>query len=204
VTQTFARHRKFLAAGLAGVTAISLCAIGIAAASSTPGLDSSVVATLVFPASAKITGSGSPAGHGANSIEVYSWSWGVSRPSGTAGVGSGAKKGRASVHDLVITKSTDQSTPALWRACASGQHYGTVRLYLDEPSSASTGAVGGGYGTYLTITLTNAFIASDTLSGTVGSGSQESPKETITFEFGQSAMNWTQGGKSATDNWESK
>jgi type VI secretion system secreted protein Hcp len=192
---------KLVAAGLTGLTIISLGVIGIAAASSTPGLDTSVVATLVFPATASITGGGSPAGHGTNSIEIYSWSWGVSQSSAATGIGGVVRTGREAVHDLVITKSTDQSTPALWRACASGKHYGVVYIYLDEPTSANPGTAAG-YSPYMTITLKNAYIASDTLDGTVGS--QESPKETITFAFAHSTLTWTQGGKTAIDAWQSR
>ncbi len=199
---TFAGHRRAVAIVVVGALAITAGVIGVASASSTPGLDGSVIATLVFPASAHILGGGSPAGHGADSIEISSWSWGVSHTGSSSSAGSSARRAsQSSVHDLVITKSTDQSTPGFWRACTSGQHYGTVYLYLDEPTGANPGAAGG-YATYMTIKLTNAFIASDTLSGTAGSVGASAPKETVTLGFSHSAITWTQGGKTSTDDWE--
>jgi type VI secretion system Hcp family effector len=52
-------------------------------------------------------------------IEVLSFSWGVTN-SGSTSTGGGA--GKAAFQDLLIVHAIDKATPALLKACATGQH----------------------------------------------------------------------------------
>jgi type VI secretion system secreted protein Hcp len=54
-------------------------------------------------------------------IEVLSFSWGVAN-SGSTGTGGGGGAGKATFQDLLIVHGIDSATPALLRACATGQH----------------------------------------------------------------------------------
>jgi type VI secretion system secreted protein Hcp len=54
-------------------------------------------------------------------IEVLSFSWGVTH-SGSTGSGSGSRGGEATFQDLSIVHGIDKATPALFKACATGQH----------------------------------------------------------------------------------
>ena len=56
-----------------------------------------------------------------NEIEVLSFSWGVAN-SGSTGSGGGSGQGKATFQDLLIVHDIDNATPALLKACATGQH----------------------------------------------------------------------------------
>ena len=200
---------------LVGVLTFSSTAVGLsvaAASSSAPALDSSVVGTLVFPTSANIPGGGSPAGHGANSIEVSSWSFGTSNPTGLilrkAGGGGITlrKSGGVQGDSITVTKSVDQASPVLFRNCVAGSHYPTVVLYLDE-QPAGTGATGAPtYTNYITITLKNAYIASDVISSgaPASGGGDDNPKESVSLNFTKVTMTYDAPGTAATSvSWSS-
>jgi type VI secretion system secreted protein Hcp len=51
-------------------------------------------------------------------IEVLSYSWGVSNPGNIHGGGAG----QTTFRDLSITHQIDKASPALMRACATGEH----------------------------------------------------------------------------------
>jgi type VI secretion system secreted protein Hcp len=53
-------------------------------------------------------------------IEILSYSWGVTSSGSTGGGGGGA--GKATFNDLSFTHTIDKASPALLRACATGQH----------------------------------------------------------------------------------
>jgi type VI secretion system secreted protein Hcp len=53
-------------------------------------------------------------------VEVLSWSWGVSQ-SGSMAHGSGGE-GRTSFNDLNFIHHIDKASPALLKACATGEH----------------------------------------------------------------------------------
>ncbi len=69
-------------------------------------------------------------------IHVESFSWGITQ-TGTFGVAGGGGAGKASVHDISVTKFVDKSSAALWFHCASGKHIPngliTVRKAGEKP-----------------------------------------------------------------------
>jgi type VI secretion system secreted protein Hcp len=75
----------------------------------------------------------------AGTIEVISFSWGVSNPSSTTAGGGGA--GKATFQDFHFVCSHDKSSPLLMLACAQGQHIPTATLYVRKPSSDPTGGL---------------------------------------------------------------
>lgn len=76
-----------------------------------------------------------------NSIEVLSFSWGMTNEGGRpAGGGGGA--GRVNVQDFNFTKHTDKSSPVLMLACAKGTHIKKAVLFVRKTS--------GDTGNYLT------------------------------------------------------
>lgn len=64
-----------------------------------------------------------------NTIDVLSWSWGMSQ-SGTTHLGPGAGSGKVSVQDIAFTKYVDKATPPLLKACTSGKHIPKAALYV--------------------------------------------------------------------------
>lgn len=102
------------------------------------------------------------------SIEVLSFSWGMSQ---TGAVGSGGAEGRVSVHDISITKVTDSSSPQLMLSCATGKHITTgiiaVRKAGEKPLE------------YMKIKLTDILISSVQMGGS-RSGT---PSEGVTLDF---------------------
>lgn len=201
------RRRVALISVITAVLVIPLTVLGVSvfaeASSSSAALDSSVVATVVFPASAGIPGTGPPAGHGANSIEVSSWSWGASNSSSGS---TGGVAGKVKPKPLTIVKTVDSASPLFFSAVATGHHYSTVILYLDEsPSSSGTSGAAPSYSTYMTITLTNVVISADAISGGGSSGfpgasglGAEAPKETLTLNFSKILMTYSPPGSAQT------
>jgi len=86
-------------------------------------------------------------------IHIESFSWGMSQ-AGAFGAGG---TGRASVHDISITKRIDKSTPLLMLSCANGKHIPTglitVRKAGDKPVE------------YLKIKLEDILISSVQMAG---------------------------------------
>jgi type VI secretion system secreted protein Hcp len=97
-----------------------------------------------------------------NAIEISSFSWGASQAASQSS-GSGGGAGKVRFHDLTITKTTDAASPKLMQACASGQHFPTVRF------------VNAGR----TIILTDVIIDSCRKSG----GQRDVPMETCTISY---------------------
>jgi type VI secretion system secreted protein Hcp len=60
-------------------------------------------------------------------IDVESWSWGETNP-GTAGAGGGAGAGKVQMQDFHFTTRVSKASPALFLACATGQHMKEARL----------------------------------------------------------------------------
>jgi type VI secretion system secreted protein Hcp len=54
-------------------------------------------------------------------VEVLSWSWGLSQ-SGLPSHGGGAGAGKTSFNDFNFTHRIDKASPALMKACATGEH----------------------------------------------------------------------------------
>jgi type VI secretion system secreted protein Hcp len=78
------------------------------------------MATEIFARIGDIKGESLDAKH-KDEIEVLSFSWGVTN-SGSTGSGGGGGTGKAKFQDLQIVHGIDNASPALLKACATGQH----------------------------------------------------------------------------------
>ncbi len=142
-----------------------------------------------------ITGSGTPKGPGY--IDVLSWSWGINNNIGSQSSSSGAgRSGKASFHDLSVTKVTDKASPLFFRNCAAGTHYKTVILYMD-PASSTAGAPSGDS---MTVTMSNVMI-----SGITMSSGGDRPTESVSFNFAKIKVDYVpQGGAVVHFGWDVK
>lgn len=84
-------------------------------------------------------------------IEISSFSWGVSQ-SGSFAAGGGGGAGKASFQDLHCTSEVNASSPNLMLACATGQHIKKAVLYVRK--------AGGEQQDYYTVTLQDCLISS--------------------------------------------
>jgi type VI secretion system secreted protein Hcp len=60
-------------------------------------------------------------------IDVDSWTWGETNPGGT-GAGGGAGAGKVQMQDFHFTTRVSKASPALFLACANGQHMKEAKL----------------------------------------------------------------------------
>ena len=74
-----------------------------------------------------IDGASTASGH-KGEIDILSWSWGLAR-SGGGTSGSGAGSAKASFEDFHFVARIDKASPALFVACATGQHIKTAQLH---------------------------------------------------------------------------
>jgi type VI secretion system secreted protein Hcp len=91
-------------------------------------------------------------------IELLSWGWSISQPSGPAGGGSG--KGKAVPGDFHITHAYDKSSPVLAKHCAAGKHFKDAKITARK--------AGEGQKDFLVITMKEVFITSVSPGGSSG------------------------------------
>ncbi len=89
-------------------------------------------------------------------IEVESFSWGATN-AGTAGHGTGSGAGKVVQQDFHLVKKLDKSSPVLFIACATGQHYKAAVLTCRK--------AGGGQQEYLKITMSDCLVSSYQVGG---------------------------------------
>ena len=70
-----------------------------------------------------------------NWIDVESWTWGETNP-GSVGTGAGGGAGKVQMQDIHFTTRVSKASPALFLACANGQHMKEAKL-----ASVRTGAM---------------------------------------------------------------
>lgn len=131
------------------------------------------------------------------SIDVLSWSWGMSQ-SGTTHMGGGGGGGKVNVQDIVFSKFVDSSTPTIMKFCCSGKHFEkgtlTVRKAGDNPVE------------YLKVEMEDIIISS---YGTGGSGDGlDRVQETIGLNFAKCKTIYTMqeqdgtAGKEIPHGWD--
>jgi type VI secretion system secreted protein Hcp len=62
-----------------------------------------------------------------NWIDVESWTWGETNP-GSVGTGAGGGAGKVQMQDFHFTTRVSKASPALFLACANGQHMKEAKL----------------------------------------------------------------------------
>jgi type VI secretion system secreted protein Hcp len=93
-------------------------------------------------------------------IEIDSFSWGVSN-AGSMASGGGGGAGKASFQDIHFTMKVSKASPKLMMAVATGEHMKSVELTLRKAGSTQTD--------YYTITLSDVLVSSYSTSGESGS-----------------------------------
>ena len=86
-----------------------------------------------------------------DTIEISSFSWGVSQ-TGAHSSGGGGGAGKASFQDLHFTTHVNKASPLLFKRCATGEHIKKATLFVRK--------AGGNQEDYLTIKLTDVLVSS--------------------------------------------
>lgn len=105
---------------------------------------------------------------GTNMFQAQAWSWGGSASSGDLGTGAGA--GRATLSNLIIEKSLDGCSPALFGAMVTGKHFNSLSLVQQDLEG----------NILLTINLSEVIVTSWQISGSSGSAR---PTEQVGLAF---------------------
>ncbi len=84
-------------------------------------------------------------------IEVLSWSWGVTQSS-VIQAGGGAGAGKPAFAEFHLTHAVDKATPALLKACATGQHIPDATITIRKS--------GGSQQEFLIIKMTDVIVTS--------------------------------------------
>lgn len=91
------------------------------------------------------------------SIEIFSFSWGVSNPTTISSATGGAGAGKASFQDLHFTSSSTKASPLLAKACAAGTHFPKAVLSVRKS--------GGQQQDYYKVTLSEVYVSSYSSAG---------------------------------------
>lgn len=139
-----------------------------------------------------------------DSIEVIAVSHEIVSPRDPA---SGLPTGKRMHKPFVITKEIDKSSPLLMKALTSNENITEFILKFWAPN---TKAAAGGAGTevqYYTVKLTNASITTiDTrmLNNKNPELVKYAPYEEVAFTYQKIEWTWTDGGITASDDWEAR
>jgi type VI secretion system secreted protein Hcp len=104
-------------------------------------------------------------------IDVLSWSWGMSQ-SGSFHVGGGGGAGKVNIQDLSLTKYVDSASPNLMLYCSNGDHFEKGTLIVRKAGKNPL--------EYLRITMEKIMV---TTVSTGGSGGEDRLTENVTLNF---------------------
>jgi type VI secretion system secreted protein Hcp len=107
------------------------------------------------------------------SIEVSSFSWGVTNPGSYTNTG-GPGTGRSSFQDLHFTASVNKASPALAKACATGQYCKDAKLHVSKSGA-------GDQQEYYTIILNDVLVSSYQTGGSEGSNTVPTDQFSLNF-----------------------
>ena len=109
-------------------------------------------------------------------FEIYSFSLGASNPTTVGSGAHGLSAGRVSVSSFNIMKKSEQSSPLLFSACCTGQHYPTAKVVLRKATGTA-----GLQKVFLQYEFTDVMVESIQWSGS--SGGDDTPTESVSFAF---------------------
>jgi len=133
-------------------------------------------------------------------IEVLSWSWGMQ---GKPSMGGGAAAGKASMHDLKITKHVDSASTALMLALRTNEPITKAVLTLRKAGKSQL--------EYMKVTIEQGRVMSLTIDGGDSNGTAD-VVERVTFSFNKIEVEYVpqgkdglpQGGMKFEDQWSSQ
>jgi type VI secretion system secreted protein Hcp len=105
-------------------------------------------------------------------IDVASWTWGESN-SGTLAVGGGGGAGKVQMQDFHFTTRVSKASPALFLACANGQHLKEAKL-----AAVKAGAM---QHEFLTWTFSDVLVSSYQTGGASG----DEVNDQVSLAFGR-------------------
>jgi type VI secretion system secreted protein Hcp len=111
-------------------------------------------------------------------IEVLSWSWGETNAN-TVHAGSGAAAGKVAFQDLSFMMRISKASPALFLACASGQHIKEAKLVGRKAGKAQQ--------EYLTWTFSDVLVSSYQTSGSDG---DDSVVDSVSVNFSKAIISY--------------
>jgi len=114
-------------------------------------------------------------------IEIESFSWGVSNAGSFAG-GGGGGAGKVSMQDFHFVMKLGKATPKLMEACATGQHIKEAKLFVRK-------AGGDGPVEYFVLTFTDILVSSYRQSG--ASGTDSIPVDTLSLSVNAVQVDYT-------------
>jgi type VI secretion system secreted protein Hcp len=129
--------------------------------------------TPVFPASGKP----SPL---ANAVQIPTFSLDIEQTLNIGAQSSGAGAGKVTFNPLVIKRPVDQTSPVLFRDCASGVTFKTLTVNV----------VGSNPAVNIPLTYTFSLVAVQTIAYDSGDGSS-APMETVSFQYGALEIDYT-------------
>lgn len=111
-------------------------------------------------------------------IEIQSFSWGMSNAGTTTAGGGGGGAGKVSIQDFHFTTKLSKASPQLIMACATGQHIKSAKLFVRKQGTEQQD--------YYVVTLSDCMVSSfqqgGTTSGAAG-GVDAAPAEQISLYF---------------------
>jgi len=114
-------------------------------------------------------------------IDIESFSWGVSQPaSATAGRG-GSGGGKAVFQDIHFTTKLSSASPQLFLTCATGQHIKKAVLFVRKS--------GGDQQEYYKVTLEDLLVSSYEQSG--GGGEDTAPTDSFSLNFARIELEYS-------------
>lgn len=139
-----------------------------------------------------IKGESSDTAHRA-AIEIQSFSWGMSNAGTTTAGGGGGGSGKVTIQDFHFTTKLSKASPQLIKACATGQHIRSAKLFVRKQGTEQQD--------YYVVTLSDCMVSSfqqgGTTSGAAGSV-DAAPAESISLYFNSIAVQHTADDGSVT------
>lgn len=118
-------------------------------------------------------------------LEIVDYSLDVEQTLAIGSAGSGAGAGKIKFNPFSITKTIDVLSPPLFQLCASGKPFAKLDLLLVKSAGSATATPL----LFLQYTFKLAAVATVSVSH-----DEETPKETVTFEYGDLQIRYQQQG----------
>jgi len=128
-------------------------------------------------------------------FELKSFKIEVKNTTSMGSAGGGAGTGKCQLEPFEVGKLTDNCSPALFKCCATGQHYAEAVIAVRKAGGG--GSQRTGY-VYLRYSFRCVFVNSVSWSGSSG---DDLPEETVQFAYGSVTVEYwpqTAAGKAAT------
>jgi len=117
-------------------------------------------------------------------IEILSFHWGVSQPSGGArSTGGAASAERCNHSDFSIVKTLDKASPKLFLSCCKGEHIPSVKVELCRAT--------GDKQKYMEFLMSDV-IVSGVRPGGAAQGGEQLPLEEVSFSYGKIEQSYTE------------